>query len=77
MGKINGARQYERFKNGEKLTRKQAMLAKCYECNGLEESRIDCEVDTCPMFSYRLYPKTEKALSMDSSAKKKAFNKLC
>jgi hypothetical protein len=70
MGAIKGAKEFDKFKKGEKLTRRQSMRAKCYECNGLEESRADCEVDTCPMFSYRLYPKTEKALSMDTTDKK-------
>ena len=56
MGHIKGAIQYDKFLKGERLTRKQAMLAKCYECNGLEESRADCEVDTCPMYSFRLHP---------------------
>ena len=61
MGKIKGAKEFDKFKRGEKLTRKQAMTGKCFECNGQEESKADCEVDTCPMFAYRLYPKTEKA----------------
>ena len=61
MGKIKGAKEFDKFKKGEKLTRKQAMTGKCYECNGQEESKTDCEVDSCPMFSYRLYPKSEKA----------------
>jgi hypothetical protein len=73
MGAIKGAREFIRFKKGERLTRGQSMRAKCYECNGLEESREDCEVDTCPMFPYRLYPKAEKALSMDTTAKKEAL----
>jgi hypothetical protein len=38
MGIIKGSREFDKFKKGVKLTRKQAMLAKCYECNGLEES---------------------------------------
>ncbi len=48
------------------------MLAKCYECNGLEESRADCEVDTCPMFPYRLHKKAEKAHFIHTTAKKRA-----
>ena len=64
MGRIKGAKEFDKFKKGEKLTRKQAMLAKCYECNGEEESNADCEVDTCPMFAYRLHPKPEKAHSI-------------
>ncbi len=57
MGQIKGAKEFKKFKDGGKLTRRESMRGKCYECNGLEESREDCEVDTCPMFSFRLYPK--------------------
>jgi hypothetical protein len=56
VGYIKGDIQYRKFLKGEKLTRKEAMLAKCYECNGLVDSREDCEVDTCPMYGYRLHP---------------------
>lgn len=52
MGIIKGQREYEKFKSGKKLTRKQAMLAKCYDCNGLTESNSDCLVTACPMYSY-------------------------
>ena len=59
MGAIKGLREFRKFKNRDKLTRAQAMKAKCYECNGEEESRGDCQVETCPMYAYRLYPDTK------------------
>jgi hypothetical protein len=52
MGKIKGQKEWEKFKSNEKLTRKQAMLAMCYECNGLEESNEDCQGTMCPMYQY-------------------------
>ena len=75
MGMIKGQKEFLKFRKGEKLTRAQAMRAKCYECNGLEESRTDCEVDTCPMFPFRLFPKPEKALFMDTPAIERALGK--
>ena len=30
--RAKGKREFEKFKKGEKLTYKQAVLAKCYEC---------------------------------------------
>jgi hypothetical protein len=56
MGVIKGNKEYNKFKTGVKLTRKEAMRAKCFECNGELESSSDCLVTTCPMYSYRLYP---------------------
>ncbi len=53
MAVIKGSREYEMFKKGEKLTRKQAMLAHCYMCNGEEESAIDCQGKNCPMYQFQ------------------------
>ena len=52
MGIVKGQMEFERFKKGERLTRAKAMKAKCYECNGEEESNVDCGVDTCPLYPY-------------------------
>ncbi len=56
MGQIKGQNEFNKFKNGKRLTRMQAMRAKCFECNGQEDSRADCEVESCPMYPYRLHP---------------------
>lgn len=47
MGQIKGANFYAKFKEGKALTRKQAMLAQCYMCNGEEESAEDCQGKSC------------------------------
>jgi hypothetical protein len=57
MGKIKGAKEFEKFERGEKLTRKQAMLAHCFQCNGSEESNCDCKGKSCPLYSYMYYNK--------------------
>ena len=49
---VKGQLEYKNLKQGKKLTRKQAILAKCYECNGEEESNADCTVMSCPLYSY-------------------------
>lgn len=33
MGMLKGQKEHERFKEGKSLTRKQAILAQCYDCN--------------------------------------------
>lgn len=55
MGAIKGKRQYDRWEKGEFLTRKQAMLAMCYQCNGLQQSNEDCKGKICPMYQYQPY----------------------
>jgi hypothetical protein len=53
MGRIKGQTQYEKFLRGERLSWKQAGLAKCYQCNGFEEGNIDCNVPKCPLYQHR------------------------
>ena len=56
MGAIRGAKEYRKWKKGNKLTRKEAMLAHCFDCNGGMESRVGCSCgDSCPMFEYAPY----------------------
>jgi len=55
MAKIKGHAEYDKFLAGEKLTRRQAMLAHCYMCNGEEESGVDCRGKSCPMYQYQHY----------------------
>ena len=55
MAKIKGHVEYDRFLAGEKLSRKEAMLAHCYMCNGLEESAEDCQGKSCPMYQFQHY----------------------
>lgn len=57
MSKLKGHKEFIMFKEGKTLTRKQSMLAKCYECNGEDESGNDCLVDTCPMYQYHHHRK--------------------
>lgn len=52
MGKIRGQMEWEKFKSGKSLTRKQAMLALCYECNGFEDSNDDCKSGACAIYQY-------------------------
>jgi len=55
MGQIRGAREYKKFKAGDKLTRMQAMRAQCYICNGFEESNTDCKAKSCPLYPFQVY----------------------
>jgi hypothetical protein len=62
MGQIKGANWYAKFKKGKDLTRKQAMLAQCYVCNGEEESAEDCQGKSCPMYQYQPYRGKKKLI---------------
>jgi hypothetical protein len=60
MGMIKGQKEYEKFKAGAKLSRKQAMLAHCYECNGFEKSNEDCQGKNCPGYQFMPYKGKKK-----------------
>lgn len=61
MGILKGKLEYKKFKRGESLTRREAILAMCYECNGLEESNEDCQSKgRCPLYQYHSYRAREK-----------------
>ena len=55
MGMIKGQKEYERFKQGESMTFKQAIYAQCYECNGMEEGGEDCKGESCPLYPFMPY----------------------
>ena len=54
---MRGFNQYEKFKKGESLTPKQAMLAQCYVCNGENEGGEDCLGVSCPLYQFMPYRK--------------------
>jgi hypothetical protein len=51
--RAKGKMEFEKFKQGAKLTYKQAVLAKCYECMcGYADGKVDCEVKDCPLIIF-------------------------
>jgi hypothetical protein len=51
-----GKRQLEAHFRGEKLTPLDALLAKCYDCQGFYlDGKRDCECPSCPNYSRMPY----------------------
>ena len=50
MSLIKGQKQAQKFKRGESLTRREAILAMCYICSG--GSRKDCGDAACPLHQW-------------------------
>jgi len=56
--KAAGYEEYKKYMSGKKLTRKEAMLAKCYSCcAGYIDGTVDCECKKCPLYGYMPYRK--------------------
>jgi Zn-finger protein len=56
---------------GERLTHRQAILAKCCECTGYHaDGRVDCRMSLCPLYPFMPYrekgvaPLTETGLEI-------------
>jgi len=54
---IKGKLEYQKFLKGIALTRKEAILAQCYVCNGCEEGGKDCGSTDCPLHQFMPYRK--------------------
>jgi hypothetical protein len=63
MANIKGAKQFQKFKDGKLLTRKEALLAECYECNCFEAE--DCLGISCPLYQHSPYNKSLKYRILD------------
>jgi hypothetical protein len=60
---VKGALEFQKFKEGKPLTRKGALLAQCYECNGYEGE--DCLGISCPLYQWSPYNKSLKNRVLD------------
>jgi len=48
-----GKHELMKYLEGGRLTRKEAMLSKCFECcNGYADGRVDCQVESCPIYGF-------------------------
>ena len=45
---------------GVRITQKNAIAAKCYDCNGMGE-QDDCDITTCTLFPYSPYSNSRSA----------------
>ena len=56
-----GKRELVKFLESKPVSRKEAMLAFCYECQGYyRDGRITCENVNCPMYPFMPYSKNKE-----------------
>jgi len=68
---MKGKLQYDKFRRGEHLSFKGAILAQCYECNGCEEGGEDCLGVSCPLYEYMPYRKDRPKRQLTQEQKNK------
>jgi hypothetical protein len=70
-----GKAEYLRFKKGEPLSYKQAILAQCYVCyiEGADSKELDCMSGNCSLYQFQSYnPNKTKRYSVETLAKMSA-----
>ena len=50
----SGKSDYIKYLKGGRITRNQAIKAKCYDCQGMGESGV-CEMSYCALYPYTPY----------------------
>ena len=54
--KAIGKKELLKYKNGNSLSRKEAIIAKCYDCCGcFQDGKFDCLIDDCPLYPWMAY----------------------
>ncbi len=54
--KAIGTKELLKYENGEKLTPRQAILAKCAECMvKYADGKVDCSIPECPLYPLMRY----------------------
>ena len=66
--KASGKSDLLKYLHGKKITRGAAIKAKCYDCNGMGESR-ECDITTCSLYPYSPYK--SKSLGASPSHRKR------
>ena len=55
-GAFRGRKEILKHLAGEKVTTREAIHAKCYDCMGFyADGRVDCGIETCALYSYSPY----------------------
>jgi hypothetical protein len=62
--KATGYTEYNKHLHGSRLTQRQMIRAKCFDCMGAyDDGKADCKVPKCPL--YPLMPYRNRSMSAD------------
>jgi hypothetical protein len=77
-----GKSEYLRhLEGGKPLTARQAILAKCYECNcGYDDGAEDCKIFACPLYCFMPFraggPQKSRVMSEEQKARMRGAAKI-
>jgi hypothetical protein len=75
-----GKSDYLKFKNGQPLSHKEAILAQCYMCyiEGADAGELDCITTDCPLYAFQPYNSNpnKKKRTMSEENRKQAAERM-
>lgn len=71
-----GHLEYQKFLAGARLTYKQAVLAQCFTCGGLDTDPQDCKGIDCPLYQYMPYRLDRQKKEVSEEKRKKLADNL-
>jgi uncharacterized membrane protein len=77
--KARGRKEWLAALNGSRISDRQAILAKCYDCQGMyDDGTGDCKTITCPLYSKMPYNpnKTKKVSTLTEDQRKAAGDRM-
>jgi hypothetical protein len=68
--KARGNKELKKYLYGDRLTQRQAIIAKCFDCMGQYiDGKIDCLILDCPLYPFMPYRNKEKYPDFKSTAR--------
>jgi hypothetical protein len=62
-----GRNELKKHLNGGRLTFKQAILAKCYDCMGFyADGKADCAIPECPLYPVMPYGSKKTSVALET-----------
>jgi hypothetical protein len=56
--RARGGKELKKHLAGDRLTQRQAIHAKCYDCmGGYSDGRVDCQLSDCSLYPFMAYRK--------------------
>ncbi len=70
LPKARGNKEFKKHEMGDRLTQRQAILAKCADCVGFYvDGKVDCQMPDCPLYPFMPY-RAQKEVKIPARGRK-------
>ena len=65
-----GRNEIQKYLDGKRLTQKQAIKSKCYDCmGGYADGKVDCKIKDCTLYPFMPYNPNKQKSVLDKVAR--------